>query len=91
MWITKAQWETAKADARRVSDLTLALATERLAVCHARADFQRAKDMAAQLDARLTSSRMHIAYLEAELAKLAKGSWRWSMSTTKGDAGASND
>jgi hypothetical protein len=90
MWITKAQWETAKADARRVSDLTLALATERLAVCHARADFQRAKDMAAQLDDRLTSSRMHITYLEAELAKLARGSWRWSMSTTEGESGASN-
>jgi hypothetical protein len=68
----------------------LALATERLAVCHARADFQRAKDMAAQLDDRLTSSRMHITYLEAELAKLARGSWRWSMSTTEGESGASN-
>jgi len=90
MWITKAQWEAAKADARRVSDLTLMLASERLAGCQSRADLNRALDMAAKLDDRLTSTRMHIAYLEAELAKLAKGSWRWSMSTTKGESGASN-
>jgi hypothetical protein len=91
MWITKAQWEAAKADARRVSDLTLMLASERLAGCQARADLNRALDMAAKLDDRLTSARMHIAYLEAELAKLAKGSWRWSMSTTKGEPSATND
>lgn len=90
MWITKAQWETAKADARRVSDLTLMLASERLAGCQARGDLNRAKDMAAQLDARLESTRMHIAFLEAELTKAAKASWRWSMSTTDGTSHASS-
>jgi hypothetical protein len=90
MWITKAQWEAAKADARRVSDLTLMLASERLAGCQARADINRALDMAAKLDDRLTSTRMHIAFLESELTKAAKGSWRWSMSTTEGTTHASS-
>jgi hypothetical protein len=90
MWITKAQWEAAKADARRVSDLTLMLASERLAGCQARADLSRAHDLARQLDARLESTRMHIAFLESELTKAAKGSWRWSMSTTEGTTHASS-
>jgi len=90
MWITKAQWEAAKADALRASDLAIQLGTERLEGCNLRAELMRAQDLARQLDARLESTRMHIAFLEAELTKAAKASWRWSMSTTKGDAGASN-
>lgn len=66
------------------------LAKHRLDKFRLRADLARAEAMAKALDERLSGSRSHIAYLEAELAKLSKGAWRWRMSTTEGDTSATS-
>lgn len=77
-WLSKARLRVLRSDADKARGLTGLLAAEREAHTLTRVELARRVDQAKALDDRLADSRRYIAALEADLAKAAKGSWRWT-------------
>lgn len=87
-WISKARLRVLRSDADKARGLTGLLAAERDAHVLTRVELARRVEQAKALDDRLADARTYIARIEADLAKAAKGSWRWT--DGKGDAGAAS-
>lgn len=87
-WVSKARLRVLRTDADRARQLTGLLAMETEAHRLTKHALALKTEQAKALDDRLADSRNYIARIEADLAKAAKGSWRWT--DGKGDAGAAS-
>ena len=90
-WLSRAQVRKLRDDAERAFVFASALDSERDAHARSRVELAKATARAAALDDRLAASRIYIAAIERDLASKAAGAWRWRMSTSEGESGATND
>lgn len=78
MWVSRARMALIQAEVDYTRQINGLLAAEREAHQLTRHALALKTEQAKALDDRLTDSRRYIAALEADLAKAAKGSWRWT-------------